>query len=306
MKIFRIKDRLPERLADVVLTMGNFDGVHKGHQRLLQLTLEKARQRGGTAAALTFEPHPVQLFKPTDFQLIQPTEEKLERIARCGLDAAVVMEFTRDLADRGPEEFVADYLLGLFDLKETVVGYDTTFGKGRSGDPQLLTALGNRHGFANTVVEPVMVGNRPVSSSRIRKAVMVGDIADANDCLGYAFRLAGTVIKGYGRGAAILGYPTANLQIGRRLLPGPGVYACWVERRRERFRGAMSVGTNPTFGNSRLSVEVYILDFDENIYGETIVVKLAARLRDNIRFDRIEDLKARMTRDVEEVRRVLV
>lgn len=305
MIIYRSKDGLPDRIEFAVLTLGNFDGVHKGHQKLLRLTRKHALKINGTSVVLTFWPHPVKLFKPASFTLIQSLEERLERIEKSGIDVCIVMEFNRDLADHPPQDFVKERMLKLFDLRKVFIGYDTTFGKNRSGTPETMISLGRDLGFETEVVEAVSFHDRPVSSSRIRRTVAAGDMLAARDLLGYPFELAGTIVKGHGRGAGILGFPTANIQTASDLLPPNGVYAVWVYRNNERYRGALNVGNNPTFNNSKVSIEVYILDFDADIYGERLKVKFVERLRDEVKFPSIDDLKAQMTSDVEEVRHIL-
>ncbi len=305
MNVEKIRDRFPEKLDNVVLTLGNFDGVHRGHQKLLRLTRDKARQRLGRAVVMTFDPHPVQVFKPSLFKQIQSLDDRLCRIEQSGVDTCVVVEFTRNLADHTPREFVLEWMLRLFDLKEVVIGYDTTFGKGRTGSPPMMEEFGRAFGFDTHVVEAIYIGDEPVSSSRIRRTVAAGKVEEATDLLGYNYFLRGTVVKGFGRGAAVLGYPTANIKTETNLIPANGVYAAWFHRNGDRYRGALNVGTNPTFGNQAVSVETYILDFDEDIYGEDVKVEFVQRLRGERKFDSIDALKQQMTLDVAEVRRVL-
>ena len=306
MIVYRLKkDKIPERFQKAVVTMGNFDGVHRGHQALLKLTCEGAAAIGGQSIVLTFDPHPVQLFKPATFLLIQPLEARLKRLEMSGVDVCGVMEFTRDLADYSPRRFVEDWLLKAFELKHIIIGFDTTYGKGRKGSPEAMAAFGREFGFETTIVDAVTIGGRPVNSSRIRKALVAGRVEEANKLLGYPFEMRGTVVKGFSRGAALLGFPTANIQTGHRLIPGTGVYAVWVRRGPERHRGALNIGTNPTFGNQHRSIEVYILDFKEDVYGEQLSITFVKRLREERRFDGVEALRKQMARDVEEVGDVL-
>jgi riboflavin kinase/FMN adenylyltransferase len=305
MIVHRIKDSFPDRIGPAVVTLGNFDGVHVGHQELLRQTREIAQAIGGVSVAVTFNPHPVRMFKPGTFRLIQPIEDRIKRFEQEGVDVAVVLEFNRKLADHGAQEFVEKYLLELFDLKHIVIGFNTTFGKGRTGDPLLMTELGKRYGFETTVVPAIFQGEAPISSSRIRHAVADGHVRDAERLLGYPFSLTGTVIKGYGRGSSILDMPTANLQTSNDLIPAQGVYATWVYRGDKRYMGALSIGTNPTFNNSDVSIEVYLLDFEGHLYGEQLKVEFVKRLRRNQRFNGIEELKQQLSADVAEVRRVL-
>lgn len=306
MIIHRVRNQpFPERLTNAVVTVGNYDGVHIGHQELLRRTKEIASDNNGMSVALTFDPHPVKLFKPGEFMLIQPIEERLALFERAGVDVSLVLEFNRALADQSAREFVENYLLRLCETRCVVIGFNTTFGKDRSGDPARMMELGREFGFETVVVPAVTVRGAPVSSSRIRRAVAEGHVEEATALLGRPFALEGTVTKGYGRGSSILNMPTANILSPGDLIPGEGVYAVWVLREGRRYKGALSIGTNPTFSNDRLSVEVFLLDFEGHLYGERLRVEFIRRLRVNRRFDRIEDLKAQICRDVDEVRRVL-
>jgi len=304
MQIRRFHELAHHEFENVTLTMGNFDGVHRGHIELLARAKNSAQAHGGLSAVLTFDPHPVSLFKPGSFRLIQPLEERIEKIRSSGVDLCSVMEFTRDVADISARDFVEKILRSRFGFRELIVGFNTTFGKNRAGTPETLKSMGYQQGFAVTVVDPVMIRNEPVSSSRIRRAIQAGDITLANELLGYCYRVAGTVVKGYGRGG-VLGYPTANLDLGGRLIPHSGVFAAWVTRGAQRFRGAVSIGTNPTFDNQESSLEVFLLDFEENLYGERLGLEFVTFLRDMQRFENKGELKTQLARDVEAVRHVL-
>jgi len=305
MKIYTTKTGLPKRLPNTVVTMGNFDGVHKGHQRLLQLTKEHSGKIVGNSVALTFDPHPVQLFKPGSFKQIQPLEDRLERFEKTGIDACVVLEFTRDMADVTPESFVKDWLMSMFDLKHIIIGFNTTFGKERKGDPDMMREFGKDLGFDTTVVDAVIMGNKPISSSRIRKAVSAGKIRETNDMLGYPYKISGTVVKGFGRGNSLLGFPTANVQYSGNLVPENGVYAAWLKRGSASHRAAVNIGYNPTFGNDAVSIEAFIMDFEEDIYGEQVSLKFIQHLRGEKKFDSLDDLKAQMGQDIETIRDIL-
>ena len=305
MELVFTENETTKRFGKTVLTLGNFDGVHRGHRVLLSLTVEKARRIDALAVAMIFDPHPVAFFKPDDFRLIQPTEEKLKHLEAAGLDLVIVQRFDRALAELSPTDFVQKELLERFDLREVVLGYDTTFGKDRAGTPQTFLECGRKYGFGVTVARPVQGEGQPISSSRIRKAVAAGDLPTAKLLLGYPFTLHGTVVHGAGRGGSQLGFPTANLEIPRRLLPPLGVYAAKALVDGKEYPAAVNVGTNPTFGQNPVGIEAHILDFHGDLYGHEMALAFEQRLRPEQRFSDLEELKKQMVLDMEEVRRAL-
>ncbi len=305
MEIAVTKDGTAKRFGKTVLTLGNFDGVHRGHRMLLKTTVETARRIDALSAAMVFDPHPVAFFKPDDFQLIQPTNEKLKHLEAAGLDLVIVQRFDRALAELSPTDFVQTELLERFDLREVVLGYDTTFGKNRAGTPRTFLECGRKYGFGVTVARPVRHEEQPISSSRIRKAVAAGDLPLAKHLLGYPFTLFGVVIHGAGRGGSQLGFPTANVKTVRRLFPPLGVYAARALFDGKELPAAVNVGTNPTFGENPVSIEAHVLDFDGDLYGREMALAFEKRLRAEKRFSGPEELKEQMARDVEEVRRAL-
>ncbi len=306
MNVTYIDDELDEVFSKSVVTLGNFDGVHRGHQKLLELTRLQAERLDAHSVVITFDPHPVELFKPEIFQKIQLLPEKLASIEKSGVDNCVVMAFNRRLANYSPRDFVEQFLVQRFGLKHIFIGYDTTFGKQRAGDPEMMKRLGLEFGFETTIVPAVLHEEQPISSSRIRRSVLVGDVEEAGELLGHPFQIGGEVVRGFGCGGSLLGFPTANLNTGRRLTPKKGVYAVRVRLGEECYSGALSVGTNPTFGQQELSVEVHILDFDRDIYGEQLTLEFVRRMRDEKRFDGVEALKAQLRRDIEATRHVLL
>lgn len=305
MKIYTTKTGLPNKLENAVVTMGNFDGVHKGHQKLMKLTRENAGKIMGNSVVLTFDPHPVQLFKPGSFKQIQPLEDRIERIEKTGVDACVILEFTRDMADVTPEDFVKVWLLKMFDLKHIVIGFNTTYGKQRQGTPETMKEIGKLLGFETTVVDAVIMDEQPISSSRIRKSIMAGKIRETNDMLGYPYKITGTVVKGYGRGGSLLGFPTANIQYPGNLTPQNGVYAAWLKRGAASYRAAVNIGFNPTFGNDSVSIEAFVMDFNEDLYGEQVSLKFVQHIRGEKKFDSLDSLKAQMTKDIQVIRDIL-
>ena len=305
MKIHHGIERITERISRAVVTIGNFDGVHLGHQELLRRTGALAGEIGGTSVAMTFWPHPVSLFKPGTFVRIQTLEERLALLESFGMDHAVVVEFSRDLADLVPAQFLHKVMLKTFDLEHVVLGWNTTFGKGRAGDVNTMKEFGQDVGFGVHSVDPVMHGGEPISSSRIRRAVASGEVDQAAIMLGRPYRLSGPVVKGFQRGGRLLGFPTANIHTKAPLVPARGVYAAWTWLGETRYKGALNIGVNPTFGNESPTVEVHLLDFDRDIYGETLSVEPMVRIRPEQKFDGLSALKTQIAEDVRKVDDVL-
>jgi len=302
-----------------VVTLGNFDGVHRGHQSLLDAVARLARERGQRSVAVTFDPHPVAVLHPerAPEQIIDP-DYRMTLMAHCGLDATVMLPFTHEFAQLGPEEFVRDVLVQALGAAVLVVGQDTRFGVGNSGDVGTLRELGAAYGFEVRIHEIAgdqEQGRRLWSSSAVRDSLRTGRVDVAAEILGRLHRVSGTVVHGHHRGRE-LGYPTANLGADRvGMVPADGVYAGWVERV-DRARGdedrrlpaAISVGTNPTFTDvPERTVEAYVLDrLDLDLYHETVGVDFVCRLRDNLRFDSVDELREQMARDVAVCRSVLL
>jgi len=308
--------QIPQGYGPSVVTLGNFDGVHKGHQAVLATVVQNARDRGpdGThAVAVTFEPHPVAVLHPERApQIITSPEQRLELLSRTGLDAVLVMEFTRELALWTPERFIVDVFVKALGASLVVVGEDTRFGVRNSGDVRTLRQLGTKHGFEVLTLTDIGEGGR-WSSSRVRALVTAGDVSGATEILGRPHRVAGEVVHGDHRGRE-LGYPTANLtQSSAGLTPADGVYAGWLVRPSlperhpdHKLPAAISIGTNPTFGGTQRRVEAYVLDrSDLDLYGENVCVEFVERLRPTEKFDSIEALLARIADDVERCRTVL-
>ncbi len=305
MKIHHGISQITERIDRAVVTIGNFDGVHLGHQELLRRTGSLSTQIDGVSVAMTFWPHPVSLFKPGTFVRIQTLEERLALLESYGMDHAVVVEFSRDLADLVPSQFLHKVMLKTFDLHHVVLGWNYTFGKGRAGDVETMREFGNDVGFEVHKVDPVMHQEKPISSSRIRRAVAAGQVDDAAAMLGRPYRLTGPVVKGFQRGGRLLGFPTANIHTKAPLLPARGVYAAWTWLDGQRYKGALNIGFNPTFDNERSTVEVHLLDFDRDIYGETLSVEPVLHIRPEQKFEGLDALKAQIANDVQKVDDVL-
>ncbi|HEY3068617.1 MAG TPA: bifunctional riboflavin kinase/FAD synthetase [Methylomirabilota bacterium] len=288
-----------------VVALGVFDGVHLGHRAILAAAVSAARRLHVPPLACTFDRHPMEVLQPERAPLpITTLEERLDLIAATGVDTVLVLAFTRELAAVEPEAFVKDVLAGRLRAREVVVGFNHRFGRGARGDTALLERLGREFGFRTEVVPPLSLGGVPVSSTEIRAALLGGDVEQAAAFLGRPYRIHGAVVRGAGRGHT-LGFPTANLLPDRPLLVPTGVYACraWLDPR--SLPAVVNVGRRPTFGETTLSVEAHILDFDEDLYGGAIGLDFVARLRDEQKFPSIEALKSRIALDVAEARQRL-
>jgi len=297
--------QLKEPLINPVLTIGNFDGVHKGHLTLFGMVKERAKSIGGQSALMTFDPHPIKIMKPGNGPpLITLTRQKLELIGDADIDVIFCIPFTKEFASISASEFVQDILVDKIGVREIVVGYDYTFGHGRKGDIGLLQEMGETLGFVVHVVEPVHVGNKLVSSTSIRKLVQDGNLSEAKQLLGRDYQILGTVVRGKDRGGRLLGFPTANLELIDELVPKVGVYAVKVVFGDQSFNGVTNIGYNPTFGKGPFSVETHILDFKEDLLGKSIRVKFVKRLRDERPFGSIKDLAAQIGRDVLSARKL--
>ena len=293
------------QIGPAYLTIGSFDGLHKGHQALLRPLIAGARRSGAASVVVTFEPHPRCVLDPDHCPASLTTlDEKAWLLDQMGLDQLVVIPFTPQLAALSPVAFMRRLTHGM-QLQHLVTGEDFRFGQGRRGDPALLRRMGQRQGFTVEVVPTVRRTRDAVSSSRIRRLVLLGQMRAAAQLLGRDFLFRSVVEHGAQRGRQ-LGFPTANLRIApNKLVPATGVYAARVEWNGERHLGALSVGFRPTFGGHDLTVEVFVLDFTGNLYDRTLTASFVQRLRGEKRFATVPALQQQMTRDVENARRIL-
>ncbi len=297
---------VPAQLRGGIVALGNFDGFHLGHQAVVGRAVARARAEGRPALVATFDPHPVRFFSPDapPFRLTT-LDQRARLFAAAGADAMVVFRFDAALAALSAEAFIAERLAGLLGAAGVVTGEDFTFGRGRGGNVDLLRTLGPAHGIAAEAVAPVMLGDEPVSSSRIRAALQAGDCAAAARLLTRPFAIAGEVRHGAKLGRTI-GYPTANLDLGSYLRPAYGIYA--VRGRLPGGRivgGAANLGIRPSFDPPVELLEPYFFDFSGDLYGQTIEVELIAYLRPEARFDTLDALVAQMDRDCAAARAIL-
>lgn len=298
---------LPRDGRPVVATVGAFDGVHLGHQAVVQEIVGRARSRGGRSVLVTFDPHPLRVVAPARApKLLTTPGEKKRLLAETGLDYAVFLAFTPALKELSPQRFVQEVLLDGLGMTELVIGHDHGFGKGRAGDADVLRSIAAKGRFALEVTPPVRAGEAAVSSSFVRQALAAGRLAEANRALGRPYSLAGTVVRGHGRGRE-MGFPTANLRLSGpdKLVPAPGIYACWTEVAGRRLMGALHVGPRPVFPGAGESVEVHLLDFDGDVYGRRAELELAAFLRPVRDYRSPVDLAAQIAEDVGRTRRQL-
>lgn len=306
MIIARDIEEIKDVIAGSCVTIGNFDGVHKGHQKLIRLACSRAKAQGLTSVVVTFDPHPLRVLRSDRTPpFITLTRQKLELISQYGPEVCLLLNFTMEMAKLAPEDFVKKYLLEGVKMKEMIIGYDYHLGKGRAGNFETLTELGKKHGFTVDRLDPVSIEDAIVSSTRIRDLVQAGHVWQARPLLGRFYQVMGEVVHGMNRGGRLLGFPTANLKLMDELFPKPGVYAIWVEVDNEVYKGVANIGKNPTFGNDALSVEAHLLDFNGDLYGREIMVHFVQRIRDEKKFSGIDELKERITLDAELGRQIL-
>ena len=303
--IYQSKD-FSRTFKNPVLTIGNFDGVHVGHQRIFQLLRDKALEIGGESVVYTFEPHPVEVLAPKRKPpIITPLPEKLRLIEDQGIDVVICATFSWEFASQTPEEFVRKVLYDQIQIRQLFVGHDFTFGKGGGGDISLLKQFGRKWGFNVEVIEAVRVEGKVVSSSLIREVILKGEMAEAAKLLGRHYLLSGQVIHGTGRGSRQIGFPTANLNVAAELFPKPGIYAVWALHQGRRYPAVANLGWKPTFQDQQFSVEVHILHFDQAIYGQSLQVEFVERLRDEVTFRNAEELGIQIRRDIEQAQMIL-
>ncbi|MBE0577360.1 MAG: bifunctional riboflavin kinase/FAD synthetase [Desulfuromonadales bacterium] len=305
MQVVRDLESLSEPPCRTVLTIGNFDGVHLGHREIFRRVVDKAHELKGTAVVVTFEPHPLRLLNPAKAPLqLNTPEEKVRLLAASCIDLLVVLNFTRQLAEMPAEDFVRDILVRKLGVKHLIVGYDYAFGRNRQGDVKFLAEQARVHNFSLEVLEPIRAEQQAHSSTAIRKILQEGRVAEAVKVLGRNFTLDGEVVHGVGRGRK-LGFPTANLVTKKEILPRDGVYAVKVKWRDEYYDGVINIGCRPTFAASAPTLEIHLLDFQGDLYGERLRIYFVDRLRDELQFPSVEALKEAVAADVARARTLL-
>ena len=284
--------------AASVVTMGNFDGIHLGHQALVLRSLEEARHRNVASVVLTFDPHPLKVLAPARApRLILTPEDKIELLQHLGIDVVINQRFDSSFASLDAEEFVRRFIVNRLKAKKIWVGRDLRFGHGRKGDVEQLVRWGEELDFEVGIVEPILVNGVRVSSSQIRQAIEAGRVDEARSSLGRYHFISGTVVEGNRRGRD-LGFPTANIASCTEVIPSDGIYATLFHIGQERWLSVSSIGVNPTFGAGPRTVESYMLNFDRDIYGKKIKLAFVKKIREEKKFADVASLIAQIQEDV--------
>lgn len=290
----------------LALALGNFDGVHRGHQLLLQKCREESETNSWASAVLLWDPHPAKvLYHGRELKFINTCSQKNQLIEALGMQYLFCLPFDQDTAALSPEDFVSRYLIDLFGVKKVFVGFNYSFGQNGTGTPELLQMLGEKRGFSVSVIAPVTIDGEVVSSSLIREKMLEGDIPAAAKLLGYAPILEGNVVPGKHRGTG-MGFPTANIAVPEeQLLPSYGVYAAFAEFKDEQYPAILNIGMKPTFNGNQVTVEVHIPGLHANLYNQFLRTKLIKKIRDEQKFSSKEELSSQITRDLAASRRIL-
>lgn len=308
MQIYHSTTAASCRFSSTAVAIGNFDGVHCGHQALFAQAIALARSQGGSAVALTFSPHPARLFNPELAPpLITTPSQKLEAMAACGLDAVVIEPFNADFAALSPRDFIRQIIVEHLKAHQVVVGKDFVFGHHRAGNLETLHHLGIEYGFQAYGIDPVRISSIVASSTKIREFLLLGRVGGASMLLGRDYAVEGMVVQGKARGRQF-GIPTANISSENEILPRKGVYAGWARLPGEQiYQTVINIGTNPTFERAdTVHLEAHLLDFPgSELYGQRLNIFFTQRLRDEQRFDSVEELKAMIQRDIQEARAIL-
>lgn len=306
MQIIKGLDAFRGNYPNIVLTIGNYDGVHLGHQKILSKVTRKAEELQGTSMVMTFEPHPIKVLAPErNIKLLTTSEERARLIEAMGIDVLLLIKFSREFAAMHPEEFIRQVLVEKLHVKEIIVGENYTFGKNKKGTIELLRTRGREYGFQVKAVPDVKVHDNIVSSSSIRSLLLKGAVREVSSYLGRAYSIEGTVIKGKGRGKSILNVPTANITTPVEIAPKEGVYAVRVGYRGKMYDAVANIGKNPTFGDADVSYEVHILDFSGDLLGRTLRVYFIDRLRNERTFPDVASLEKQIREDIDTARNTL-
>jgi len=288
------------------VTIGNFDGVHLSHQHICRKLAAEAKKAGQKSLVITFDPHPKMILHPNikPFYLITTRAEKMEYLAACGVDATVIIRFDHQYSKTTAEQFVSGFLWEKLAISKIIIGHDYSFGQHRQGNDAFLKAQGRKLGFSVEVIPAFKIEDEIVSSTLIRNYILEGDVRAATKLMGRYYNVAGKIVSGAGRGAG-LGYPTANIEPEKELLPSPGIYAAFVDVEGARYQGALNIGAKPTFGDYTSTFEVFLLDFAGDLRGKKLNVLFVEKLRDIVKFDGPESLKRQIAADVEKTIEIL-
>ena len=307
MRVFRDLHHLPA-FRNAVITIGTFDGVHKGHQKLISRINDLSAQIGGESIIVTFHPHPRLVINPDDttLKLLNTIEEKIKLLGEYGVDNVVVVPFSRDFSEQSAESYISDFLVRNFHPAHIVIGYDHKFGRNREGDFALLEKYQQEYNYHLEAIPKEMLDDIAISSTKIRQSLTEGEVSAVNDLLGHRYTLSGIVVKGLQNGRK-LGYPTANIQVAdaNKLIPHTGIYAVLVHHDSHVYSGMLSIGYNPTFEGKEQTIEVNILDFEKDIYGESLTLEFVQFIRYEKKFDSMEDLIKAIDQDKVVTERIL-
>ncbi len=301
-------DQIESPFKNAVITIGNFDGVHKGHQSLFRQVIEKAKQINGTSVVMTFAPHPLKALGISGPPLITRRDQKVELIEKCGIDVLLCIKFDMDFASITAHDFIEKVLVNKIGMKAIIIGADYSFGKDRLGNIDLLKKESKKLDFQTIIsawINDTDSGLKRISSTRIREIVMEGKVDQAMKYLGRHYQIRGKVIKGRERGGSQLGFPTANIKLHDELCPKLGVYAVTVETAKGDFWGVANIGFSPTFGDQMFTIEVHILNFNHDIYDTRIRVNMVEKLRDEKKFANIHELSEQIEKDIEIAKDIL-
>jgi len=297
--------KITERFTNSVLTLGNFDGIHLGHQELVRMVIGRAREIGGQSIVVTFRPHPLKVLAPEKCPpLISIYEEKIGLFEKLGIDVLVKIPFSLQFAEMTPREFVKGVLCDTLGAKDIFVGYNYRFGKGREGTTQMLKQMGREFGFKVHEVEQISLDGEVISSTKIRQLLKDGEVEHAARFLGRPYAITGIVIKGESRGK-ILGFPTANIASKHSIVPANGVYAVRLLARERCHDGIVNIGVRPTFDTRSLAIEAHVFSFNEDLYGEEITLFFIRKLREERKFETVEKLIEQISKDIETAKEVL-
>ena len=306
MKIFEEIETITGDFRGAFVTIGNFDGVHLSHQHICRKLAAEAKKSGQKSLVITFDPHPKMILHPNirPFYLITTKSEKIALLKGCGVDATVIIPFDLSYSKTTAEQFVQDFLWKKLAITKIIIGHDYVFGQARQGNDAFLKAQGRKLGFSVEVIKAFKIDQQIVSSTLIRNCILSGDIPGATGLLGRFYNVAGTVVSGAGRGTG-LGYPTANIEPEKELLPPSGIYAAFVMVDGKRYMGALNIGAKPTFEDYTSTLEVFLLDYEGDLRGKKLNVLFVEKLRDIVKFDGPESLKRQIAADVEKTKEIL-
>jgi riboflavin kinase/FMN adenylyltransferase len=306
MEIIRGLENLNKSYPNTVLTIGNYDGIHLGHQKILSMVLKRAQETGGTSMVMSFDPHPVKVLAPErNMKLLTTPEEKARLIEAMGIKVLLCVKFDKEFSHMLPDDFIHEVLVKKIDIKEIIVGTNYTFGKNKKGTIDLLRRRGEKFGFSVKAVRDVMVHGHTVSSSTIRSLLQKGAVSEVSNFLGRAYSIEGTVIKGKGRGRSILHIPTANISTPVEIAPKEGVYAVKVGWHGAIYDGVANIGKSPTFGNTEVSYEVHLLNFEGDLLGKSLRIYFIDRIRGERTFPDPASLGRQIKEDIDTAKDLL-